>query len=100
MSADDHDDQEQQPGDRRGLAEVAAREGELVEVEHERLVLAVRAAVDVAGEPWSNSFGSAKICSPPIVEVMMTKIMVGRIIGIVIDQKRRMRPAPSIAADS
>lgn len=48
----------------------------------------------------SNSRGSAKICSPPMVAVMMTKISVGRIVGIVIEKKRRAAPAPSRAADS
>ena len=51
--------------------------------------------------PWvSKSRGSAKICSPPMVEVMTTKISVGRIIGTVIDRNWRTRPAPSSAADS
>ena len=31
----------------------------------------------------SKSRGSAKICRPPMVEVMTTKIIVGRIIGSV-----------------
>ena len=35
-----------------------------------------------------------------MVDVMMTKIIVGRIIGTVMAQNRRMRPAPSRAADS
>jgi hypothetical protein len=48
----------------------------------------------------SNRRGSAKICRPPMVAVMMTKIRVGRMPGIVIEKKRRAAPAPSIAADS
>ena len=44
--------------------------------------------------------GSAKICRPPMVEVMMTKISVGLIIGRVTEVNWRTRPAPSIAADS
>lgn len=48
----------------------------------------------------SNSFGSVKICSPPIVAVMSTKTNVGRMLGRVIEKKRRTGPAPSMAADS
>ena len=48
----------------------------------------------------SKSRGSVKICSPPMVEVMITKITVGRISGTVSEMKRRTRPAPSSAADS
>ena len=48
----------------------------------------------------SKSRGSAKICRPPMVEVMMTKISVGRMVGVVIEKKRRAAPAPSSAADS
>ena len=48
----------------------------------------------------SKSRGSAKIWSPPIVEVMMTKTIVGRIIGTVMRENWRTRPAPSSAADS
>ena len=44
--------------------------------------------------------GSAKICSPPMVEVMTTKIRVGLIIGSVTETNWRTRPAPSIDADS
>src|SRR5690606_6504010 len=48
----------------------------------------------------SNRRGSAKICRPPIVAVITTKMRVGRIVGMVIEKKRRTGPAPSIAADS
>ena len=70
----------------------------LAEVEHGRLELLVGARpVDLVA---SKSFGSVKICRPPIVAVMMTKIRVGRMLGIVIEKKRRTAPAPSSAADS
>ena len=55
---------------------------------------------DAAGVDGSNSFGSVKIWRPPIVAVMMTKMSVGRMLGSVIEKKRRTAPAPSIAADS
>ncbi len=44
--------------------------------------------------------GSSKICSPPIVEVMMTKMRVGRSEGIVIAVNWRKAPAPSTVAAS
>jgi hypothetical protein len=47
-----------------------------------------------------NSLGSVKICRPPIVAVTMTKIIVGRMLGSVIEKNRRNAPAPSRAADS
>lgn len=48
----------------------------------------------------SNMRGSSKICSPPIVEVITTKMMVGRSIGTVTCQKRRILPVPSMIAAS
>ena len=49
---------------------------------------------------WSNMRGSSKICSPPMVEVMITKISVGRSIGTVTEKKVRTREAPSTTAAS
>ncbi len=54
--------------------------------------------------PWppvSNIRGSSKICRPPMVEVITTKMMVGgRSIGTVTCQKRAMRSVPSMIAAS
>ncbi len=44
--------------------------------------------------------GSTKICRPPIVAVMITKTIVGRMLGNVMLKKRRSMPAPSSDADS
>src|SRR5690625_320141 len=49
---------------------------------------------------WSYMRGSSKICKPPIVEVMMTKMRVGRSIGTVTEKNWRIRPAPSMTAAS
>ena len=44
--------------------------------------------------------GSVNSCRPPIVEMMTTKMIVGRSIGMVICQNCRHGLAPSIAAAS
>ena len=86
--AEDHDDEEQHPGDRRRLAEVTAGERHVPQVEHGRLALPVRAA-DAAGVDGSNSRGSAKICRPPIVEVMIDEDQRRPELGSVIEKNRR-----------
>ena len=48
----------------------------------------------------SNMRGSSKICSPPIVEVMMTKMSVGFSDGSVMLQNWRKAFAPSTVAAS
>ena len=49
---------------------------------------------------WLNMRGSSKICSPPMVEVITTKMMVGFREGIVIERNDRQRAAPSTTAAS
>jgi len=49
---------------------------------------------------WSYMRGSSKICRPPMVDVMMTKMSVGRRLGTVIAKNCRSFEAPSIAAAS
>ena len=84
--ADHDDDQEEQPGDRprpcrssagrrpspRGRARWSGTGGRLRRCR--RLVA-------------SKSFGSVKICRPPMVAVMITKIMVGRMLGSVMREE-------------
>ena len=48
----------------------------------------------------SNRYGSVKSCSPPIVETMTVKMIVGRSIGTVTFQNCFHPLAPSIAAAS
>ena len=95
---EDDDDQEEHPGDGGCATEVATVERHVPQIEHGRLVLPL-------GPPGTaldglNSFGSVKIWRPPMVAVMITKIMVGRMLGSVIEKNRRKPPAPSSAADS
>ena len=40
---------------------------------------------------WSNRRGSSKICRPPMVDVMTTKMIVGRSIGTVTEKNWRTR---------
>ena len=49
---------------------------------------------------WSKTRGSSKICRPPMVEVMMTKIRVGLSEGSVMLVNWRSGPAPSTVAAS
>ena len=48
----------------------------------------------------SNSLGSVNTCSPPIVAVITTKMIVGRSSGTVTPMKVRQRFAPSTTAAS
>ena len=95
--ADDQDDEEQDPRERGGAAEVELAPADVVEVQRDRQPLLVGAAVRRC---WSYMRGSSKICSPPIVDVMMTKMSVGRSDGSVMLQNWRNAFAPSTVAAS
>ncbi len=64
------------------------------------MVLNCRSLPPFCASVESNMRGSAKICSPPMVEVMTTKMTVGRMLGTVTEVNCRNRLAPSIAAAS